>query len=140
MSGPLRLLFIDDQETDLIFIEDLLTDTLLDVSFTARTSAADALQYLASTEILPHLIVLDLHLTGLSGLEFLAAVRYSKRTQCIPVVVRSGSADPQHHADALAAGAQTSLVKPFSYADQLAQMLDLYETWEHLRYDAKGHA
>ncbi|MHA0044066.1 response regulator [Deinococcus sp. PEB2-63] len=133
MPLPLRLLFIDDQQADLILLEDLLLESVSDASFVGYTSGLDALQYLSVTSLLPHLIVLDWHLIGLSGLELLRALQQSSRTQSIPVVVRSGSVDPQHRATALAAGATEFLVKPLGYLDQQAQLVDLCAHWNHLR-------
>ncbi len=136
MSLPLRLLFIDDQQADLILLEDLLLDSVPDASFVGCTSGLDALQYLSVTSLLPHLIVLDWHLIGLSGLELLRALQQSSRTQSIPVVVRSGSVDPQHRANALAAGATDYLVKPLGYLDQQTQLVALCAHWDHLRRGA----
>ncbi|GGN45324.1 MULTISPECIES: two-component system response regulator [Deinococcus] len=133
MSLPLRLLFIDDQEADLILLEDLLIESVPEASFVGCTSGSEALQYLSVTATLPDLIILDWHLLGLSGLELLTLLRQSARTQDIPVVIRSGSAHPQHQADALAAGAMGYLVKPLGYLEQRAQLVNLCAQWNHLR-------
>jgi DNA-binding response OmpR family regulator len=63
----------------------------------------------------PQLIMMDLVMPGLYGLESCAAIR-SKGIKT-PIVVLSVKADAQNRARAMAAGADAYLVKPFKPAD-----------------------
>lgn len=72
-----------------------------------------------AAEALPDVIVTDLSIPGIAGLELLTRVRSDARTERIPVIVLSGCADPDT-ADpdtahrAIAAGAVAFLLKPCS--------------------------
>jgi DNA-binding response OmpR family regulator len=66
--------------------------------------------------VAPDLLVLDLMLPGLSGLELLAALRSDPELASTPVVVISAWSDSR--AAALRAGADHFLAKPFD-ADEL---------------------
>ncbi|HLL88320.1 MAG TPA: response regulator [Tepidisphaeraceae bacterium] len=51
------------------------------------------------------LVILDLMMPGMSGLDVLRSMRASTRTAAVPVIMFSAVADPAVHAQAIAAGA-----------------------------------
>jgi CheY-like chemotaxis protein len=65
-------------------------------------------------DALPDVIVTDLSIPGIDGFELLTRVRANPRTERIPVIVLSGSADTDTSRRAIAAGAVAFLVKPCS--------------------------
>lgn len=73
-------------------------------------NGADALQ-LASA-LRPDLVLLDLHLPDMNGLDLLAQLRAGKEYDTMPVVVVSADALPATIERALAAGASAYLTKP----------------------------
>jgi CheY-like chemotaxis protein len=68
---------------------------------------------------LPDLILLDLHLPDMPGLEVLRRLRQNPETEQIPVVVVSADATPEHIEELLAAGAQSYVTKPFDISSVL---------------------
>lgn len=131
---PLRLLAVHDQSVDLLLLEALLSDVLPTAEFTACLSAAEALKYLSRVDPLPHLVLVNLHLVGLSSLDLIRRLALDPRLRALPVIVMSGSVNPGDRTRALEAGAADYLVKPVSSADQERQLLHLAHTWRHL-YD-----
>lgn len=82
-------------------------------------SADAALRTLA--EIAPDLLVLDIRLPGMSGLELYDRIRRDERFRHLPVVFETGSA--REHADELRArGIATYVKKPFDI-DQLVRFV-----------------
>ncbi|HEV7211009.1 MAG TPA: SpoIIE family protein phosphatase [Blastococcus sp.] len=75
----------------------------------------------ARTE-LPDLVVSDVMMPGMDGMELLAALRADERTSRIPVVLLSARAGQQPVVEGLAAGADDYLVKPFSAQELLARV------------------
>ncbi len=65
----------------------------------------------------PDVIILDIMMPGVSGLDVLHYLRERPDTSAIPVVVVSARARPQDIEEAMAAGATTYLTKPVSYTD-----------------------
>jgi two-component system, response regulator len=70
----------------------------------------------------PRLILLDLSLPKLDGLEVLRAVRTNSRTSMVPVVVLTSSDDPRELAQCYHLGANSCVQKPVHY-DQLRSAL-----------------
>jgi two-component system, cell cycle response regulator DivK len=75
-------------------------------------NGADGLSRAA--EALPDVIVTDLCIPRIDGFELLARIQTDPRTDRIPVIVVSGSADADASQRAIAAGAAAFLLKPCS--------------------------
>jgi CheY-like chemotaxis protein len=68
-------------------------------------------------EPLPHLVLLDLQLPKLDGLEVLRGVRGNARTCTVPLVVLTSSADPRQLAQCYQLGANSCVQKPVRYEE-----------------------
>ena len=60
----------------------------------------------------PSLVVLDLSLPGMSGVEVARAIRDRKSERPMPLVALTGYSDPEHLAQARDAGFDLVLIKP----------------------------
>ena len=60
----------------------------------------------------PDLVVMDIHLPGISGIEALARLRTAPTTRAIPVIAFTASVMPQDRSDILAAGFDAFVAKP----------------------------
>jgi ribonuclease P protein subunit RPR2 len=67
----------------------------------------------------PNVIVLDVSMPGMSGLEYCRRLKADEATQSVKVVLLTGSGTSTHE-DGTAAGADAYLVKPFSPLELLA--------------------
>lgn len=93
------------------------------------TSAEQAGDALATTAY--DLVVLDINLPGMSGLDFLGQIR--ARRQQIPVLLLTARDSVRHRVEGLNAGADDYLVKPFDLDELLARCSALLRR-------AQGHA
>lgn len=71
----------------------------------------------------PDLVLLDLHLPDMPGLEVLRELRAAEDTSGIPVVVVSADATSRHAQELLTAGAQFYMTKPLDVPSML-RLLD----------------
>src|SRR2546423_15091612 len=74
-------------------------------------SASAALTHLRHAEPEPDLILLDLTMPGIDGLDLLDAITEEPRFAHLPVAVYSGRDDPESHALAQRLGARDYIVK-----------------------------
>lgn len=81
---------------------------------------------------LPRLVVLDLKLPKVDGLEVLRALKSDPRTQLIPVVVLSSSVEERDLVASYRLGASSYILKPMDF-DQYGECVrTLVRYWLHL--------
>lgn len=80
---------------------------------TYARSGIEGLQKLE--ERLPDLVISDLKMPGMDGIDFVQAVRRSETWSALPIVMMSGA--PADRDKAIAAGANDFLVKPFRFPE-----------------------
>ncbi len=97
---------------------------------------AEALDYLfgtgqyigRNTDVLPQVVLLDLKLPKVEGLEVLRRVRADKRTKLLPVVILTSSNEEQDRIDGYGLGANSYVRKPVDFTQfmEAARQLGLY--------------
>lgn len=113
LAGRLTVLSIEDNMANSQVL-DRLFRTWPDVTLLTAGTAEDGLE-LAGTQR-PDLILLDLHLPGMSGDEAFRRLRAEPATTGIPIVVLSADATPGTVRRLLARGAAAYLTKPLDLA------------------------
>lgn len=120
-----RVLVVDDDQEILALVRVLLSR--LRVETMTLTNAADAAQRL-KTPPLPDLLILDLMLPDVSGLEFLRQIRAKSNFDAIPILVLSATIDPDQIRAALDAGADRYLTKPYITNNLLTVATEMLRT------------
>lgn len=119
------ILVVDDSPTMRRMIMAALRD-LGDVSFDQASSGLEAIERLALAPV--DLVVLDLNMPDVHGLEVLRFVRTHDRFQELPVVVLTTRGDDESREAALREGATRYLTKPFVPATFAPDIRALLET------------
>ena len=122
METKLILLVEDNADDELLMLRALKKNHILNRVIVAR-DGVEALDYLFSTgefagkdaEPLPQLILLDLKLPKLNGLEVLKRMRAEKRTKYVPVVVLTSSTEEQDIISSYDFGANGFVQKPMDF-------------------------
>jgi diguanylate cyclase (GGDEF)-like protein len=117
-SEKIRILAIDDSVINLKLLELLLGREGFEVSTTN-----DSLQALPLTlQISPHLILLDVMMPGLSGLEILRQLKLNNLTQSVPVLMVTARTKGEDVKAALEAGAFDYIKKPLDEVEIVARV------------------
>jgi len=114
-----RILLVDDDPTIRALARALLEKNGYQVTEVADGSAA--IEYFAAGHE-SGLVVLDLDMPALSGLEVLGQLRGTAATAGVPVVVLTGSQDDAAEIDAMDAGADDYIRKPLEPARFVARI------------------
>ncbi len=117
-TGPARILVVDDDERVRTVVSWQLEADGYAVSH-ARDGAA-ALAQIAQDR--PDLVVLDLSMPGVGGLDVLRRVRGDEQVESLPVIVLSGRSGETDRIIGLDLGADDYLVKPFSPGELAARV------------------
>ncbi len=118
-GGLIKVLLVDDQRMIGEVVRRLLDDET-DIAFHYCADAAEALT--RANEIRPDVILQDLIMPKISGLELVAQYRANPPAATASIIVLSGSDDAATRAQAEAAGANGFLVKLPSKADLVAHI------------------
>ena len=120
ISRPVRtILVVDDSRTNLNVIGERLT--ALGYLTALVDNGAEALDLITGRGF--DLIVLDLMMPEMDGIQVLAELRSRTETSDLPVIVVTARSDPEAAVDVLAAGADDHLAKPFDF-EVLAARID----------------
>lgn len=94
----------------------------------------------AEGAVRPDLIILDLNLPGMSGLQVLQRIRREDSTRLVPVVVVTSSATDSATRDAYEAGASSFVIKPTDAVEFGETFLNISMYWLLLNVvpDASG--
>lgn len=114
-SAPIRVLVTDD-DPELL---SALVITLRAHRYLVRGTRSGEETVRVAADDPPDMVVLDLGLPDLDGTEVIARLR---RWTDIPIIVLSGRSDASDKVDALDAGADDYVTKPFSVDELLARM------------------
>ncbi|MEV5508368.1 SpoIIE family protein phosphatase [Streptomyces orinoci] len=113
-----RVLVADDNADMREYLTRILAGAGYEV--TAVTDGAEALR--AVRREAPDLVVSDVMMPRLNGLELVSRLRGDRRTASVPVLLLSARAGQEASIEGLEAGADDYLVKPFAAAEFLARV------------------
>lgn len=122
MAG--RVLLIEDEANIAEAIRFILTREGCEVL--VETDGAQALARVA--EVGPDLVILDLMLPGMSGLEILTSLRANPETQGLKIMMLTAKGQGRDREAAERAGVSAFMAKPFANADMRAQVRALLES------------
>jgi len=130
------ILLVEDNPDDIELTERAFRRSRLSNKVITRRDGQEALDYLFGEDAdgnanpLPDVILLDLNMPRVNGLEVLHKMRSSVRTRSVPVVVLTTSDEQRDVADSYQLGANSYIRKPVDTNDffEAIQSLELYWT------------
>jgi two-component system response regulator len=108
------------------------------LDFHAVADGELALQFLAARERPPRLIVLDLKIPKVTGLQVLAQLRAEEKTRTVPVIVFTSSREPRDVTLSYQAGANSYVIKPLEYKDFFESVQRIIHYWLGVNYPDEG--
>jgi DNA-binding NtrC family response regulator len=130
MARAGRILVVDDEANARTALAELLRDEGFDVEM-----AADAFKALGKHEAFsPHVVVTDLHMPGMDGIELVQLLRAKDDAPAIVLMTAHG--DVASAVQAMRAGAEDYLLKPLHF-DELLVVLDKVFEHQQLRRETR---
>jgi PleD family two-component response regulator/EAL domain-containing protein (putative c-di-GMP-specific phosphodiesterase class I) len=105
---PYRVLIVEDDRAQALFAEGVLNGAGIEALVASEPN--DVLETMARFR--PDLVLMDLHMPGLSGTELTALIRAHEAFLHTPIVFLTGDPDPEKQYEVLESGADDFLNKP----------------------------
>jgi signal transduction histidine kinase/DNA-binding response OmpR family regulator len=121
-QGTDSILIIEDSQDLREYIASLLKD-----DYSVLTAKDGEEGFVVAAEQMPSLILSDIMMPKLNGIELTEKIKTDERTSHIPVVLLTAKADESSKIEGLQTGADDYLAKPFSIAELKVRISNLIE-------------
>ena len=131
------ILVVEDNEDDLeLTLRAFAKNNILNEIVIAR-DGVEALDYLFGTgahegrdlRVMPEVILLDLNMPRMGGIETLKKIRANKRTKLLPVVVLTSSDEEQDMTESYKCGVNSYIRKPVDFSQFVDSVRQLSLYW-----------
>jgi two-component system, response regulator len=134
-TNPVEILLVEDNPQDLALTQRALRKANLGNRIQVARDGAEALEFIfcegahaaRQIEDTPKVILLDIKLPKVDGLEVLKRIKSDPRTEMIPVVMLTSSKEQNDLVESYQLGVNSYIVKPVNFAQ-------FSETARHLGY------
>lgn len=136
MTQLKRILLAEDNERDVELVLDALDEHRLANEVTVVRDGAEALDFLyrrgdyaTRPESLPVVVLLDLKMPKVDGLEVLRQIKSDPKLKIIPVVMMTSSREEQDLVQSYQLGVNSYLVKPVKFQQFVESVKQLSVYW-----------
>lgn len=135
MNGKKPILLVEDDKVDAMTVKRALKEINVTNRLEIVGNGEEALEYLQDDgNENPCIILLDLNMPKMNGIEFLKVAREDDRFRMIPVVVLTTSKNDQDRVESFRLCVAGYMIKPVDYVKfvETMKMIDLYWTLSQL--------
>jgi signal transduction histidine kinase/DNA-binding response OmpR family regulator len=137
-NQKVNILMVDDNPSNLLALETILHAP--DRNLVRASSGEEALRFLLDEDAA--VILLDVHMPSISGLETAALIRGRERTRSVPIIFLTAydSAGDSHISQGYSLGAVDYIIKPIepeSLKSKVAVFVELYRKTEQIKRQAE---
>ena len=135
--AALDILLVEDSDDDVAMVRRVFSKVGIPCGLHTARDGQEALDYLFRRgkdrdAPAPDLVLLDLRLPTVGGLDVLRRMRTDQGLSAIPVVVLTGSEDEEDLRECMALGAEGYLVKPFKVGNVRDILIEVRCYWASL--------
>jgi CheY-like chemotaxis protein len=135
MRSSKPILLVEDDQVDAMTVKRALKDIHVTNRLDITNNGEEALAFLRNSENdKPGIILLDLNMPKMNGIEFLKVAKKDDDLKKIPVVVLTTSKEDQDKVDSFNLGVAGYMIKPVDYLQfvEVVRTIDLYWTLSEL--------
>jgi len=134
MNNNKPILLVEDDLIDSMTVKRALKEIKIANEIILSENGEEALETLNTIQMLPCIILLDLNMPKMSGLEFLAIIKNDSRFKMIPVIVLTTSKQEKDKIDSYKHSIAGYIAKPVDYMQfvEALRVINLYWTLSEL--------
>jgi len=129
MKKKLDILFIDDDLIEGMKFNRALSGLAYDCNIIEASNGEDALNILRQKQSLPNIILLDLNMPKLNGIEFLKILKEDDLIKQIPTIVFTTSNHRKDILECYKIGIAGYIIKPLKYEDYKETVKKTLDYW-----------
>ena len=130
MKDKKSILLVEDDKIDVMTVKRALSDINVTNPLVTTSNGEEALEYLTNgNNEKPCIILLDLNMPKMNGIEFLNAVKKDDVLKSIPVIVLTTSKDEHDRIDTFNLSIAGYMVKPVNYQQFVETMKTIKMYW-----------
>jgi CheY-like chemotaxis protein len=129
MIKSLNILLIEDDTIEVMKFNRVVKTLNLNHKIIEANNGEEALEILRIKEIIPDIILLDLNMPKLNGLEFLRILKNDESLKFIPSIVLTTSSNHKDLLECYKIGIAGYLLKPLKYDDYMERIKKLLDYW-----------
>ena len=126
----MEILFIEDDTIETMKLHRALSKLEVNHSVREVRNGEEALEVLQSKEVLPEIILLDLNMPRMNGIEFLQVVKNDAKLKCIPIMILTTSEYYKDMVDCYNFGVAGYIIKPLQYSEYVEKIKRILDYWE----------
>jgi CheY-like chemotaxis protein len=129
MAKSLNILLIEDDEIEVMKFNRVLKTIESNHKIIEANNGEEAVQILKEKEIIPDIIILDLNMPRINGIEFLGILKKDSELKYIPAIILTTS---NNHTDILECykiGIAGYVLKPLKYEDYVDRIKKMLDYW-----------
>ena len=124
------ILLVEDDQVDIMTVNRALKEIHVTNPVVSRENGEEAIQYLRDPESeQPCIILLDLNMPIMNGIEFLQVIKHDSQLKRIPVVVLTTSEEQQDKVNSFNLGVAGYMAKPVDYRQFVEVMRSIDAYW-----------
>jgi len=134
MKSSKPILLVEDDSVDMMTVKRAFKDLKVVNPLVHRVNGEEALEYLRGGDKRPCVILLDLNMPKMNGIEFLKVAKVDEKLKTIPVVVLTTSQEEQDIVGSFKLSVAGYIVKPVDYEKfvEAIKTIELYWTLSEL--------
>jgi CheY-like chemotaxis protein len=126
---PLKILLIEDDTIEVMKFNRVLSNLSLQHAIQEANNGEEALEILNDNTKRPDIIVLDLNMPKLNGLEFLSILKKDNVLKYIPAIILTTSNNQKDLLECYKIGIAGYILKPLKYEDYIDRIEKLLAYW-----------
>lgn len=129
MLKTLKILLIEDDAIEVMKFKRVLSNLRLNHSIVEANNGEEALKILNIKDQMPNIILLDLNMPKIDGIEFLSNLKKNDKLRHIPAVVLTTSNNIKDLKKCYEIGIAGYILKPLKYEDYITKIESLLTYW-----------
>jgi CheY-like chemotaxis protein len=125
----LNILFVEDDAIEVMMFNRVLQKIGFNHRLIEAKNGENALEILKAKEIIPDIILLDLNMPKLNGIDFLKILKNDEHLNHIPTIIFTTSNNHRDIAECYKIGIAGYIIKPLKYDDYLVLVKKTLDYW-----------